>query len=109
VPNLLDNHLESEIVLPLEDTPATAWQDLAAGSPKQEQIGRNGHAKRLFDPIFVSVDLMLSQSQTTLPFPDQKFYRPPSLIDANHLSGSRLGQIGHDEFVFSGSGYVLSC
>ena len=87
-------------MLPLEDTPAVAWQDLAAGSPKQEQRGPNGDAKRLFDPIFVSVDLMLSQSQTTLPFPDQKFYRPPSLIDANHLSGSRLGQIGHDEFVF---------
>ena len=96
-------------MLPLEDTLAVAWQDLAAGNPKQEQRSPNGDAKRLFDPIFVSADLMLPQSQTTLPFPDQKFHRRPSLIDVNHLSGSHLGQIGHDEFVFSDSGYALSC
>ena len=43
---------------------------------------------------------MLSQAQTGLQFPDQQFHRPPSLIDANHLSGGHVGQIGHDEFGF---------
>ena len=96
--NLMGDHLEPEIVLQLEDTPGLARLNLLPANPKQEQIGQNGDAKRLFDPIFLSGDLMLSQPQPRLYFVDEKFHRPPPVIDANHLPGRHLGQIGHDEF-----------
>ena len=92
--HLIGDDFHAKILLQLKDTPRFTGLDKVGTGSQQEQISKDRDADRFFDPILLSGDLMLSQPQRTLEFPEKQFYGPPSLIDDNHLPGGQFDQIG---------------
>ncbi len=66
----------------------------------QKQIREDRDPKGFLNPIFLTADLMLAQSQVTLhsEFSIHLLHRPAALVAKHHLSQRQFGQIGHQDF-----------
>src|SRR5712691_6382422 len=96
-PHSLLCHLPNEAFFELEETPGLRHCLFPPIQTDQEEIGQDRQRDRARHPLFVVRHLHLAEVQSALEFLYGDFHTPPPRVDTEHGSGTRLGQIGHED------------